>query len=191
MIKLNCKGFMMAEVIIVSTVILGTLVGLYTIFNKMYIVYTERSYYYNVDAVYAGESIYKYLVSSDKFVEALKKIEKQDSEPVASRNYKIIEETEEGTKCNDIEKNICDGLIDTYNIKNAIIFPYNVNAVNKDNSNVSGFDVRFKDYLDYLNTSLNFAEKDEIDEEKQKFNYIIIVELENGDYQYFGYYRIR
>ena len=157
----------------------------------MYIVYTERSYYYNVDAVYAGESIYKYLVSSDKFVEALKKIEKQDSEPVASRNYKIIEETEEGTKCNDIEKNICDGLIDTYNIKNAIIFPYNVNAVNKDNSNVSGFDVRFKDYLDYLNTSLNFAEKDEIDEEKQKFNYIIIVELENGDYQYFGYYRIR
>lgn len=191
MIKLNCKGFMMAEVIIVSTVILSTLVGLYTIFNKMYIVYTERSYYYNVDAVYAGESIYKYLVSSDKFVEALKKIEKQDSEPVASRNYKIIEETEEGTKCNDIEKNICDGLIDTYNIKNAIIFPYNVNAVNKDNSNVSGFDVRFKDYLDYLNTSLNFAEKDEIDEEKQKFNYIIIVELENGDYQYFGYYRIR
>lgn len=191
MIKLNCKGFMMAEVIIVSTVILGTLVGLYTIFNKMYIVYTERSYYYNVDAVYAGESIYKYLVSSDKFVEALKKIEKQDSEPVASRNYKIIEETEEGTKCNDIEKNICDGLIDTYNIKNAIIFPYNVNAVNKDNSNVSGFDVRFKDYLDYLNTSLNFAEKDEIDEEKQKFNYIIIVELENGDYQYFGNYRIR
>ena len=35
MIKLNCKGFMMAEVIIVSTVILGTLVGLYTIFNKI------------------------------------------------------------------------------------------------------------------------------------------------------------
>lgn len=191
MIKLNCKGFMMAEVIIVSTVILSTLVGLYTIFNKMYIVYTERSYYYNVDAVYAGESIYKYLVSSDKFVDALKNIKKQDSEPVASRNYKIIEETEERPKCNDIEKNICDGLIDTYNIKNAIIFPYNVNAVNKDNSNVSGFDVRFKDYLDYLNTSLNFAEKDEIDEEKQKFNYIIIVELENGDYQYFGYYRIR
>ena len=191
MIKLNCKGFMMAEVIIVSTVILGTLVGLYTIFNKMYIVYTERSYYYNVDAVYAGESIYKYLVSSDKFVEALKKIEKQDSEPVASRNYKIIEETEEGTKCNDIEKNICDGLSTTYEIKNATIFPYNSTAVNKDNSNVSGFDVRFKDYLDYLNTSLNFKEKDEIDEEKQKFNYIIIVELENGDYQYFGYYRIR
>ena len=82
----------MAEVIIVSTVILGTLVGLYTIFNKMYIVYTERSYYYNVDAVYAGESIYKYLVSSDKFVDVLKNIKKQDSEPVASRNYKIIEE---------------------------------------------------------------------------------------------------
>lgn len=182
MIKLNCKGFMMAEVIIVSTVILGTLVGLYTIFNKLYIVYTERSYYYNVDAVYAGESIYKYLVSSDKFVEALKKIEKQDSEPVASRNYKIIEETEEGTKCNDIEKNICDGLIDTYNIKNAIIFPYNVNAVNKDNSNNSSFDVRFKDYLDYLSTSLNFEDG---------FNYIIIVELENGDYQYFGNYRVR
>lgn len=191
MIKLNCKGFMMAEVIIVSTVILGTLVGLYTIFNKMYIVYTERSYYYNVDAVYAGESIYKYLVSSDKFVDALKNIKKQDSEPVASRNYKIIEKTEEIPKCNDIEENICKGLSTTYEIKNATIFPYNSTAVNKDNSNVSGFDVRFKDYLDYLNTSLNFTEKDENDEEKQKFNYIIIVELENGDYQYFGYYRIR
>ena len=75
MIKLNCKGFMMAEVIIVSTVILSTLVGLYTIFNKMYIVYTERSYYYNVDAVYAGESIYNYFVSSNKLVSILKKDE--------------------------------------------------------------------------------------------------------------------
>lgn len=186
MIKLNCKGFMMAEVIIVSTVILGTLVGLYTIFNKMYIVYTERSYYYNVDAVYAGESIYKYLVSDNKFVEIIK-----DGGIKELITVEKDENENDTYSCENIEEDICDGLIDTYNIKNATIFPYNVNAVNKDNSNVSGFDVRFKDYLDYLNTSLNFKEKDEIDEEKQKFNYIIIVELENGDYQYFGYYRIR
>ena len=198
MIKLNCKGFMMAEVIIVSTVILGTLVGLYTIFNKMYIVYTERSYYYNVDAVYAGESIYKYLVSSDKFVSILKKDQiKQSEDKIASGNVNLIKKDNNNYQCNSdffidtTDTNICNGLSTTYKIKNATIFPYNSTAVNKDNSNVSGFDVRFKDYLDYLNTSLNFTEKDENDEEKQKFNYIIIVELENGDYQYFGYYRIR
>lgn len=187
MIKLNCKGFMMAEVIIVSTVILGTLVGLYTIFNKMYIVYTERSYYYNVDAVYAGESIYKYLVSSDKFVSILKNDQiKQSEDKNASGNVNLIKKDNNGYQCsseyfNDTD-NICNGLSTTYKIKNATIFPYNENALKPTNSNNSSFDVRFKDYLDYLSTSLNFEDE---------FNYIIIVELEDGDYQYFGNYRIR
>lgn len=186
MIKLNCKGFMMAEVIIVSTVILSTLVGLYTIFNKMYIVYTERSYYYNVDAVYAGESIYKYLVSSDKFVSILKNDQiKQNEDENASGNVNLIKKD---NQCNseffpDTDtNNICNGLSTTYKIKNATIFPYNKDALSPTNSNNSSFDVRFKDYLDYLSTSLNF---------KDEFKYIIIVELEDDDYQYFGNYRIR
>lgn len=186
MIKLNCKGFMMAEVIIVSTVILGTLVGLYTIFNKMYIVYTERSYYYNVDAVYAGESIYKYLVSSEKFVSILKKDQiKQNEDKNVSGNVNLIKKDNNDYQCSSeffTDTNICNVLSTTYKIKNVTIFPYNEDALRPTNSNNSSFDVRFKDYLDYLSTSLNFEDG---------FNYIIIVELENGDYQYFGYYRIR
>lgn len=179
MIKLNCKGFMMAEVIIVSTVILSTLVGLYTIFNKMYIVYTERSYYYNIDAVYAGESIYNYFISSNKLVSILKKDELKSN----NGNYKIVTKNNQTTTCNGIDDtDICNGLYSAYKIKNAIIFPYNSTALSPTNSNNSSFDVRFKDYLDYLSTSLNFDDK---------FSYIIIVELEDGDYQYFGNYRIR
>lgn len=176
MIKLNCKGFMMAEVIIVSTVILSTLVGLYTIFNKMYIVYTERSYYYNVDCVYVGKSIYEYLVSSSQFVSILNSDNFNNN-----NNYNLITKENDSYKCNGLEDTICQGLGNTYKIKNAIIFPYNKDVLSS-YSNNSSFDVRLKDYLDYLSTSLNFDDD---------FSYIIIVELENGDYQYLGNYRIR
>lgn len=49
---MNNKGFMMAEVIVVSAVILVTLVGLYTSYNKIFTVYNQRIDYYDVDTLY-------------------------------------------------------------------------------------------------------------------------------------------
>lgn len=52
MIKLNKKGFMMAEVIVVSAVIMTTLVSLYTSYNKIFSIYEQRVKYYDVTTLY-------------------------------------------------------------------------------------------------------------------------------------------
>ena len=45
----NNKGFMLAEAIITSTIVLTTLVGLYANFMKLYNVYKIRDTYYDID----------------------------------------------------------------------------------------------------------------------------------------------
>ena len=49
---MNRKGFMMAEVIVVSAVILVTLVSLYTSHNKLFSLYNRRVNYYDVNTLY-------------------------------------------------------------------------------------------------------------------------------------------
>lgn len=49
---MNKKGFMMAEVVVVSAVVLVTLVGLYASYNKIYSTYKTRLSYYDVVTLY-------------------------------------------------------------------------------------------------------------------------------------------
>ena len=49
---MNNKGFMMAEVIVVASVIVVTLVALYTSYNKIFSLYNERTDYYNITTLY-------------------------------------------------------------------------------------------------------------------------------------------
>lgn len=49
---MNRKGFMMAEVIVVSAVILVTLVSLYTSYNKLFSLYNQRVNYYDTNTLY-------------------------------------------------------------------------------------------------------------------------------------------
>ena len=49
---MNNKGFMMAEVVVVSSIILVTLVGLYTSYNKIISIYNQRVNYYDVSTLY-------------------------------------------------------------------------------------------------------------------------------------------
>ena len=49
---MNKKGFMMAEVIVVSAVIVVTLVGLYASYNKIFSLYNQRLNYYDVATLY-------------------------------------------------------------------------------------------------------------------------------------------
>ena len=52
MVKMNNKGFMMAEVIVVASVIVVTLVALYAIYNKIFSLYNQRTDYYNITTLY-------------------------------------------------------------------------------------------------------------------------------------------
>ena len=55
--KLNKKGFMLAEVVIVAAVISGILVALYISVNRMSHAYDTRNRYYDIDAMYAAMNI--------------------------------------------------------------------------------------------------------------------------------------
>lgn len=49
---MNNKGFMMAEVIVVSSIVLIALVGLYVSYNNIFMVYNKRVDYYDVALLY-------------------------------------------------------------------------------------------------------------------------------------------
>jgi len=49
---MNNKGFMMAEVVVVSSIILVALTGLYTSYNKIFSIYKQRVSYYDVATLY-------------------------------------------------------------------------------------------------------------------------------------------
>lgn len=52
---MNNKGFMMAEVVVVSAIVLAALTGLYISYNKIYMVYRNRIDYYDTVALYRLE----------------------------------------------------------------------------------------------------------------------------------------
>lgn len=49
---MNNKGFMMAEVVVVASIVLVTLVGFYTSYNKIISIYNQRVDYYDVATLY-------------------------------------------------------------------------------------------------------------------------------------------
>ena len=49
---MNNKGFMMAEVVVVASIVLVTMVGLYTSYNKIFSLYNQRVNYYDVATLY-------------------------------------------------------------------------------------------------------------------------------------------
>lgn len=55
--KLNKSGFMMAEVIVVSSIVLITLTSLYMSYNKIYSAYKTRINYYDVSIIYELDQI--------------------------------------------------------------------------------------------------------------------------------------
>ena len=61
---MNNKGFMLAEVVIVSAIILTTLVVMYKGLNRVYSNYNRLSNYNNIDSIYASKTIFDYLVDS-------------------------------------------------------------------------------------------------------------------------------
>ena len=48
---------MLAEVIIVSSIVVTVLVTMYTGLNKLFVKYDELSRYYNVDAIYMAKNV--------------------------------------------------------------------------------------------------------------------------------------
>lgn len=109
---MNNKGFMMAEVVVVSAIILVTLVGLYSSYSKIFSLYNQRVDYYDVTTLYELANI---------------------------RNYSLDTLT-----------------VGSNNVDGDIIFFVDKNDVKNKNINTDSLNQTFKDYLDYLSTSVDF-----------------------------------
>lgn len=62
---MNKKGFMMAELVVVSAIVLVTLTGLYVSYAKIYTLYSTRLTYYDVNTLYSLGSKVNSISSAD------------------------------------------------------------------------------------------------------------------------------
>ena len=135
--NMNKKGFMMAELIVVSSIVLVTLVGLYTSYNKIFSIYKTRIGYYDVTTLYRL-GFYRDVISENGKMTEVKY--NSESDIVDITNYIPADE-----KINNAK----DQVFMVYNEKKSI-----------DSSIFNGKSVNltFKDYVDYLSGAIDFSE---------------------------------
>lgn len=167
--KVNNRGFMLAEIIIVSAILATALVGLFATFSKVFIEYEKRNDYNSVDAIYASRGIYK-------FYNDLLSLE--TSESYKKKSYKKIEIKNEFSK--------------KYKILQSYYVKYDFDALNN-LANDSSLTVKFLDYVNYLKNNLDYTDRTSnyiiITEVSDKCNDDLISCEDNANVG-FGYYRV-
>lgn len=132
---MNNKGFMMAEVVVVSSIILVALVGLYTSYNKIFSIYNQRVNYYDVATLYELASI-------------------------RDNNFGSLT------------------LNSTNNVNGKLIYYVSLDSVKNKTISKTNLNETFKDYLDYLSTSLDF---DNMKINEFEVNNILVMEKCDSD----------
>ena len=151
----NNRGFMLAEVVITSTVIITALVSLYTSFSKLYSQYNIRNSYFDIDGVYALNGMIDHLLDDGTINTLFSSINGNSSTSI------IISDG----SCNSNNDNYCQELKELYKINNLIAVKFNGEAI--DNINVKN--KTFEDYLKYIKRYYNMSKSDDYD-------YLFIVE---------------
>ena len=147
--KLNNKGFMMAEVIVVSAIVLVTIAGMYTSYNKIYSIYKNRISYYDVNTLYRLSFFRDIMVENE--------IISENANQAKNNSDKIIDNTSSFSTY--VEPDVKERIFTIYNNKKSI----SSNIFN----NIANVNPTFKDYVDYLKETVdNFNE----------FNYMMIIE---------------
>lgn len=146
---MNSKGFMMAEVVVVSAIILVFLAGLYTSYNKLYSVYTSRLDYY--DTV----TLYKLSYYRDSLIENEENdLNKIISDLTNKNSYKHLN--------NDV--GVVSGE-NVYIIRNERdVFDKNILGVSNQT---------FKDYLDFL---METKKSNDVSKKPFSANYLMVME---------------
>lgn len=162
MMKMGRKGFMLAEVVVVSVVIATVLVTLFTGLSRVSSAYETRNRYYDVDSLYIAMEINDILRKNTP----------------STINTTIAMKLSGDSNIDSYE----EFYKNTGSSINSYITPYDKNKMLslKDlNSNIT-----FSNYLDYLSNNLDFSD--------EKYNYIIIVErIENGNIDDCYYYALK
>lgn len=127
--KINKKGFMLAEIIIVSVILATALVSLFATFCKIFLEYEKRSVYESVDAIYASRGMAKYysdLLEFDSPSDQFKKIDNIQF----LKKYKVV-----------------DSYIIRYTLDS-------VDSLLSDDTII--LNEKYKEYLEYLKNNLDF-----------------------------------
>ena len=133
--KLNKKGFMMAEVVVVSSIILIFLAGLFTSYNQIYTVYKTRLNYYDTNVLFKLGYYRDILIENNKLNNILSDVN------------------------NNNIRNLNTDLGDKHEVNdNVFMVAINVNKIDKTLfDDVVGINQTFKDdYVRYLSTAVNF-----------------------------------
>lgn len=163
MIK-NNKGFMLAEVVIVSAVLITTLVSLYAGFAKVYKAYEERSSFFDTDSIYALKSIEDTLIDEGIFNNIINEINTSNYVPYLAENLT------DDSYINSYLKE----LLGNYNIEYFYITKYDnaslTTIIESDANNII-----FNDFLKYLQKNLTFD---------NNYNYIFLSKTKDGRFAY-------
>lgn len=160
----NNKGFMLAEVVIVSAILITTLTSLYAGFARVYKAYEERSSFFDIDSIYALKNIEDTLIDNMEFNNIIKTID--------ANNY-VYYNNEELISDNYINSYL-KSIMTNYNIEYFYITEYSMYGINKiiniDNSNIV-----FNDFLIYLEKNLVFD---------GNYGYILLAKTVDGRFAY-------
>jgi hypothetical protein len=187
------RGFMLAEVIIVSSIIVTVLVTMYTGLNKLFVKYDELSRYYNVDAIYLAKNVEDYLIDSYTMGSVI-----AASSSTGYEDIKIMEGISEivGAECGSTAGTTCVSKL--YFIGN---YGNNGDGYDKVKELNTG-DKYFADYVDYVKNDIKNKYgyerdadgniiKDSSGNDKESSAYktkkTILLEMKQGDKEYYGY----
>ena len=138
--KINNKGFMMAEIIVVAVVIVIALVGLFTTFTRTFIEYERLNEYSQVDSLYASKSVINTLYSD---IDSAKKA--LEDESVNFKEYTVTTNIE------------LEPLFNKYNIKSFYLVKYSDEGFNSLISSLTNNE-ELKRYVNYLKNNLNLTD---------------------------------
>ena len=157
--KLNNKGFMMAEVVVVSAIVVLFLGSIYTSYNKMYSAYKTRLTYLDVSSLYQLGYYRNILIENNTLVSTLEEVKKPGNggvlliyqlEKKADGSYEkkgnIFDLPE-----SEIGNNINETVYLIYNNKN------NLNGTELNNLTNPKPKQTYKDYVAYLAKSVDLT----------------------------------
>ena len=162
---------MLAEVIIVSSIVVTVLVTMYTGLNKLFVKYDELSRYYNVDAIYMAKNVEDYLIDSYQIGSVI-----GNSSSVGYVDIKTMQGINEivGTECGS------DSTAGTTCVSKLYFIGDYKQAFDDNLNSLKGSDKYFADYVDYVKNDI----KTKSGYETKK---VIMLEMKQGGKEYYGY----
>ena len=168
--KFGRKGFMMAEVVVVSVVIAVVLITLFTGLNRVSSAYEKRDRYYDIDALYLA------MMANDALIEN------------GSINNLINDGTSTNIEANDVTNSNINNINNIYknivndNSVNLYFSLYEKGKIDK-LKDLSTTKETTKEFIDYLGTKFDFNDD---------YNYVIISEIcKNDDDCYYYALKVR